>query len=143
MIHVVHVVTRTNIGGPSVILESLLADSSNDIRYTIVRGETDPTEGDYFAGSADDDRFVTIEGLGRSISPLADLRAFVQLVKTLRSLSPDVVHTHMAKAVSSAGSRRGLPEFPFVCTHITDIFSTDTSHHSRRVSSSSLSGSSN
>lgn len=98
MIHVVHVVTRTNIGGPSVILESLLADSSNDIRYTIVRGETDPTEGDYFAGSADDDRFVTIEGLGRSISPLADLRAFVQLVKTLRSLSPDVVHTHMAKA---------------------------------------------
>ncbi|MFM2114409.1 MAG: hypothetical protein RI908_150, partial [Actinomycetota bacterium] len=25
MIHVVHVVTRTNIGGPSVILESLLA----------------------------------------------------------------------------------------------------------------------
>ncbi len=98
MIHVVHVVTRTNIGGPSVILESLLADSSNDIRYTIVRGETDPTEGDYFAGSADDNRFVTIEGLGRSISPLADLRAFVQLVKTLRSLSPDVVHTHMAKA---------------------------------------------
>jgi glycosyltransferase involved in cell wall biosynthesis len=98
VIHVVHVVTRTNIGGPSVILESLLADSSNDIRYTIVRGETDPTEGDYFARSADDGRFVTIEGLGRSISPLADLRAFVQLVKTLRSLSPDVVHTHMAKA---------------------------------------------
>jgi glycosyltransferase involved in cell wall biosynthesis len=98
VIHVIHVVTRTNIGGPSVILESLLAGSSNDIRYTIVRGETDPTEGDYFAESADDDRFVTIEGLGRSISPLADLRAFVQLVKTLRSLSPDVVHTHMAKA---------------------------------------------
>ena len=98
MIHVVHVVTRTNIGGPSVILESLLADSSSDIRYTIVRGETDPTEGDYFAESVGDPRFVTIEGLGRSISPLADLRAFVQLVKTLRSLSPDVVHTHMAKA---------------------------------------------
>jgi glycosyltransferase involved in cell wall biosynthesis len=98
VIHVVHVVTRTNIGGPSVILESLLADSLSDIRYTIVRGETDPSEGDYFADSVGDPRFITIEGLSRSISPLADLRAFVQLVKTLRSLSPDVVHTHMAKA---------------------------------------------
>mgnify|MGYP003347692976 CR=1 FL=1 len=98
VIHVVHVVTRTNIGGPSVILESLLGDSSNDIRYTIVRGETDPSEGDYFAESAHDPRLITINGLGRSISPLADLRAFLELVRTLRSLSPDVVHTHMAKA---------------------------------------------
>ena len=98
VIHVVHVVTRTNIGGPSVILESLLGDSSNDIRYTIVRGETDLSEGDYFAESAHDPRLITINGLGRSISPLADLRAFLELVRTLRSLSPDVVHTHMAKA---------------------------------------------
>ena len=63
VIHVVHVVTRTNIGGPSVILESLLGDSSNDIRYTIVRGETDPSEGDYFAESAHDPRLITINGL--------------------------------------------------------------------------------
>ena len=67
MIHVVHVLTRTNIGGPSVILESLLADTSIDIRDTIVRGETDPSEGDYFAEYVGDPRFVTIEGLGRSI----------------------------------------------------------------------------
>jgi len=98
VIHVVHIVTRTNIGGPSVILESLLVDSSAEVRYTIVRGETDPSEGDYFAESADDRRFITINGLGRSISPLADFRAFVHLVRTLKTLSPDVVHTHMAKA---------------------------------------------
>ena len=98
MIHVVHVVTRTNIGGPSVILDSLLADTSNEVRYTIVRGETDLIEGDYFAGLGNDPRFITVEGLGRSISPLADLRAFLRLITTLRSLSPDVVHTHMAKA---------------------------------------------
>ncbi|MFZ9985865.1 MAG: glycosyltransferase family 4 protein [Ilumatobacteraceae bacterium] len=98
MIHVVHVVTRTNIGGPSVILDSLLADTSTEVRYTIVRGETDLTEGDYFAESGNDARFITVEGLGRSISPLADLRAFFRLITTLRLLSPDVVHTHMAKA---------------------------------------------
>jgi len=98
VIHVAHVITRTNIGGPSVILESLLADTSGEIRYTIVRGETDPTEGDYFVGSAKDPHFVTINGLGRSISPLADFRSFLRLTRTLRSLSPDVVHTHMAKA---------------------------------------------
>ena len=98
VIHVVHVVTRTNIGGPSVILDSLLADASGDIRYTIVRGETDESEGDYFADRRQDSRFVTIPGLGRSISPLSDLTAFFRLVSTLRSLAPDVVHTHMAKA---------------------------------------------
>jgi glycosyltransferase involved in cell wall biosynthesis len=98
VIHVVHVVTRTNIGGPSVILDGLLADSSNKIRYTIVRGETDESEGDYFADRSTDARFVTVSGLGRSISPISDLRAFLRLISTLRSLSPDVVHTHMAKA---------------------------------------------
>ena len=98
VIHVVHVVTRTNIGGPSVILDSLLAGASADIRYTIVRGETDESEGDYFADRRPDSRFVTIPGLGRSISPLSDLTAFFRLVSTLRSLAPDVVHTHMAKA---------------------------------------------
>ena len=98
VIHVVHVVTRTNIGGPSVILDGLLADTSGDVRYTIVRGETDESEGDYFVDYPSDPRFITVPGLGRSISPVADLRAFIALVSTLRSLSPDVVHTHMAKA---------------------------------------------
>ena len=98
VIHVVHVVTRTNIGGPSVILDGLLADSSGEVRYTIVRGETDESEGDYFAHLSDDPRFVTVAGLGRSISPLSDFRAFIRLVSTLRKLSPHVVHTHMAKA---------------------------------------------
>jgi len=98
VIHVVHVVTRTNIGGPSVILDGLLADSSGEVRYTIVRGETDGSEGDYFAHLSDDPRFVTVAGLGRSISPLSDVMAFIRLISTLRKLSPDVVHTHMAKA---------------------------------------------
>jgi len=98
VIHVVHVVTRTNIGGPSVILDGLLADSSGEVRYTIVRGETDESEGDYFAHLSDDPRFVTVAGLGRSISPLSDVMAFTRLISTLRKLSPDVVHTHMAKA---------------------------------------------
>jgi glycosyltransferase involved in cell wall biosynthesis len=98
VIHVVHIVTRTNIGGPSVILESLLADTSEEILYTVVRGETDVAEGDYFSNSSNDSRFLTIQGLGRSISPIADVRAIFQLITVLRSLRPDVVHTHMAKA---------------------------------------------
>ena len=98
VIHVVHIVTRTNIGGPSVILDGLLDDPSGEVRYTIVRGETDGSEGDYFEDRSTDSRFLTIPGLGRSVSPLSDARAFVRLVSTLRALSPDVVHTHMAKA---------------------------------------------
>jgi glycosyltransferase involved in cell wall biosynthesis len=36
--------------------------------------------------------------LGRSVSPLADLKAFFGLVRTIKSYQPDVIHTHTAKA---------------------------------------------
>ncbi|MDA3025848.1 MAG: glycosyltransferase, partial [Actinomycetota bacterium] len=39
-----------------------------------------------------------IEGLGRSVKPLDDLRAFATLVRLMRTQRPDIVHTHTAKA---------------------------------------------
>ena len=39
-----------------------------------------------------------IAGLGRSISPLADIKAFLGLIKTIRTYKPDIIHTHTAKA---------------------------------------------
>jgi glycosyltransferase involved in cell wall biosynthesis len=43
-------------------------------------------------------RTLKISELGRSISPLSDVRAFLQLVRTIFREAPDVVHTHTAKA---------------------------------------------
>jgi glycosyltransferase involved in cell wall biosynthesis len=44
------------------------------------------------------ERVLTVTGLGREISPLADLRALFVLVREFRKTRPHIVHTHMAKA---------------------------------------------
>ena len=42
-------------------------------------------------------RHVALPAFTRSSSPLHDLRALVQLVRALRSLRPDILHTHNPK----------------------------------------------
>ena len=99
MIRVIHIITRTNIGGPSVIVASLLGDTKHpDIEQTLIRGTTSSAEGDYFENSPLMSRIVTIGPLGRRVRPWDDIRVLVALVRYLRSTKPDVVHTHMAKA---------------------------------------------
>lgn len=99
MIRVTHVITRTNIGGPSVIVASLLGDTSHpDIEQSLVRGSTSSEEGDYFADSPSMAKVKTVSALGRRVRPWDDIRVLVALVRYLRSTKPDVVHTHMAKA---------------------------------------------
>ena len=79
MIRVVHVITRTNIGGPAVIASSLLADDRHaDVQQSLVRGTPGPDEGDYFEGSPLLDRTTTVHGLGRSPKPLDDLLTELQ-----------------------------------------------------------------
>jgi len=99
LIRVTHVITRTNIGGPSVIVASLLGDTNHpDIEQTLIRGSTSSEEGDYFTGSPLMAKVKTVSALGRRVRPWDDIRVLIELVKHLRSTKPDVVHTHMAKA---------------------------------------------
>ena len=99
LILVAHVITRTNIGGPSVIVSSLLSDTAHpDIEQRLVRGSTTAEEGDYFEDHVLADKITTIEGLGRRIKPWDDLRTLAALIRHFRTFRPEVVHTHMAKA---------------------------------------------
>ena len=43
-------------------------------------------------------RSITLGGLRRRIGFVGDLRSLIDLVRLLRQLRPDIVHTHMAKA---------------------------------------------
>src|SRR5205823_6653745 len=43
---------------------------------------------------------VVLPALGREISPLDDLLSLARMVKLVRKLRPEIVHTHMAKAGS-------------------------------------------
>lgn len=99
MIRVVHVLTRTNIGGPSVMLVDLLDGLDRaSIEQTVVRGAPVASEGDYLAGRSVNAEVITIGGLRRSLGVVGEVRSLFALVRTLRRLRPHVVHTHMAKA---------------------------------------------
>ena len=99
MIRVVHVLTRTNIGGPSVMLVDLLDGLGKaGIEQTVVRGAPVASEGDYLAGRSVNAEVITIGGLRRSLGVVGEVRSLIALVRTLRHLRPHVVHTHMAKA---------------------------------------------
>jgi glycosyltransferase involved in cell wall biosynthesis len=96
---VMQVIARMNVGGPAVIVAELMRGlDESQFEQILITGYCDDTEADYLDEVATDIRATRIAGLGRSVSPLADLKAFVGLVKTIREFKPDVIHTHTAKA---------------------------------------------
>jgi glycosyltransferase involved in cell wall biosynthesis len=97
---ILRVIARLNVGGPArhvVLLNRGLSGRGHDT--LLVHGSID-------AGEASLEHLAQASGLptrkipelGRSISPLSDVRAFLQLVRTIFREAPDVVHTHTAKA---------------------------------------------
>jgi glycosyltransferase involved in cell wall biosynthesis len=97
---VVRVIARLNVGGPArhvVLLDRGLR--ARGYETLLVHGSIDPGEASLeHLAQACGVRTLKIPDLGRSISPLSDIRAFLQLVRTIFREAPDVVHTHTAKA---------------------------------------------
>lgn len=93
------IIARMNVGGPAVIVAELMRGLDPlKFEQILVTGYCDETEADYLDEVATDIQATRIAGLGRSVSPLADLRAFFSLVGMIRKFQPDVIHTHTAKA---------------------------------------------
>ena len=97
---VARIITRLNIGGPSIQAIDLSRElASGGFETLLIHGRLPEGEGRH-----DDDpsarrhRRVYIDDLVRPISPLHDLRAFWRIYRALRRWRPDIVHTHMAKA---------------------------------------------
>lgn len=99
-IRVARVITRLNVGGPS--LQAMLLTTRLDPRRfetLLVCGRPGEREGDMLAlrpepGVAP----IVIPQLGRELSPLDDLRTLIRLIRIFRTFRPHVVHTHLAKA---------------------------------------------
>jgi len=99
VIRVVHILTRTNVGGPSVIVSSLMDGlDSRTFQQALLRGEIGNDEGDYLALHHSKMQVHDIRALGRRVAIFDDVRALFALVKKLKEIQPDIVHTHMAKA---------------------------------------------
>jgi glycosyltransferase involved in cell wall biosynthesis len=99
-VRVVRVIARLNIGGPAQHA-ILLAAGLDRARFvtTLVTGVVGRGEGD-FSGMAHARGVdpVVIPELGRAIHPARDLTALIKLIRLFRTLRPDIVHTHTAKA---------------------------------------------
>jgi glycosyltransferase involved in cell wall biosynthesis len=99
-IRVLRVITRLNVGGPS-IQAVLLAQRLDPERFEtlLVAGQEGATEGNLLRlRSLDSVRSLTVPELGRRIAPLDDLRALAKVTAIARRYRPHIVHTHLAKA---------------------------------------------
>lgn len=98
-IRVMQIIARMNVGGPAVIVADLMRGlDPKKIEQVLITGYCDENEADYLDEVATDIKATRIAGLGRSVSPFADLKAFLGLLSTIREFKPDVIHTHTAKA---------------------------------------------
>ncbi len=96
---VARVITRLNIGGPSIQAARLTtALDSYGFSTVLLHGRLGAGEGDmsYLIPAGADAKYI--DTLCRPLSPLDDLRALLRLYREFRRLRPRIVHTHMAKA---------------------------------------------
>lgn len=98
-LRVMQIIARMNVGGPAVLVADLMR-STDSIKFeqVLVTGYCDDNESDYLDVVATDLKAHRIVGLGRSVSVIKDLSAFVALIREIRRFNPDVIHTHTAKA---------------------------------------------
>ena len=93
------IIARMNVGGPAVIVAELMRGlDKSHFEQILVTGYCDENEADYLDTVAKDIKATRTAGLGRSVSLVADLKAFFGLVSLIRKFKPDVIHTHTAKA---------------------------------------------
>jgi glycosyltransferase involved in cell wall biosynthesis len=98
-VKVMQIIARMNVGGPAVIVAELMRGlDKSAFEQILVTGYCDENEADYLDTVATDIKATRIAGLGRSVSLVADLKAFFGLVSLIRKYKPDVIHTHTAKA---------------------------------------------
>ncbi|CAA9378811.1 MAG: putative glycosyl transferase (WbnE) [uncultured Phycisphaerae bacterium] len=97
---IVHVITRLIIGGAQE--NTLLScEGQHDLGHdvTLLTGPALGPEGSLMARAAGYGyRVETVDEMRRSVLPVKDFRTYHRLVKRLRELRPDVVHTHSSKA---------------------------------------------
>jgi len=96
---VLHIITRMNTGGPAVFLDHLTQSMADlGTKSTIAYGYCESNETDYTENNLMGAELVKIEALHRTLNPVDDIKAFLQLRRVVKTLKPDVINTHTSKA---------------------------------------------
>ena len=96
---VLHIVTRMNTGGPAVFLDHLTtAMGELGVNSTIAFGFCEANETDYTENNIMRAELIKIKALHRSLNPIDDIRAFIQIRGIIKAIKPDLINTHTSKA---------------------------------------------
>jgi len=89
-----------NTGGAARLIDSLSQGfhESKEIDHVLVVGSIASSEQDFLENKNPIYRLIEVPSLGKSISLFSDIKAFWKLVQIIKTESPQIVHTHLAKA---------------------------------------------
>jgi glycosyltransferase involved in cell wall biosynthesis len=99
-IKVLRVISRMNIGGPSIHVSLLLKGlDPQQFESKLVTGSLSDSEGDMsYLLDISDRSVIRIPELRREIDPIRDVVSLRKLLKILVKEKPDIVHSHTSKA---------------------------------------------
>jgi glycosyltransferase involved in cell wall biosynthesis len=97
---IVHIITRLIIGGAQ---ENTLLSCQGQHRLghevTLIAGPAIGPEGSLLERAQSQGyRVIVVDEMRRAIHPIRDFRTYRHLIRLLRELNPDIVHTHSSKA---------------------------------------------
>jgi len=98
MPRVLRILNRLAVGGPVLNATYLTRYMAPEFETLLVVGERESHEqsAEYLATDLGIN-YTTIQGMGRSISPASDFKAYGEMKRLIREFRPDIVHTHAAK----------------------------------------------
>ncbi len=98
MPRIIRILNRLAVGGPVLNATYLTKYLAPEFETILVVGEREPHEQSaaYLTEKLGIET-VTISGMGRSINPAMDYKAYQQLKSLIKSYQPHIVHTHSAK----------------------------------------------
>lgn len=113
-IKILRIIARLNIGGPAIQAIFLNKFFNNDpFQSKLIYGTLDKDEGDMkYLPDYDEPSSIYVKELGRAISPIHDLMAFIRIFFIILRERPHLIHTHTAKAGTIgrlAGILSGVP----------------------------------
>jgi glycosyltransferase involved in cell wall biosynthesis len=98
-IRVIRIIARMNVGGPAVQISGLMRGFNPiEFDHRLYTGFCSTKEADYLDTVAHDVNAIRIAGFGRRVSLVGDIKAFLTIIRVIRSFKPHVIHTHTAKA---------------------------------------------
>ena len=95
---VLHLITRMNTGGPAVFLDHLTHAIHPSCESVIGYGYCEGNETDYTENHELTANLFKLKSLHRSLNPIDDIKAFIQIRNLIKQEQPKVVNTHTSKA---------------------------------------------